>query len=313
MQNAEQLNASQSQFLIHNFPSSYSKVNAQHHDGKNEADHPGEEASNHFDGLAVFVVVESESLEESRETVLQMEPDDGEKQQVADDDVQHLEFLAGLMVEVGLHRHAGGFEHGLVVFVEVGHPGAFGGIFAMRLGVGNGLRLRRLHRHDLFGVRHISPLRDAHLHEIKVHEMQQEAGEDEDARPDLEFGTRVSLGAIGFLVAHGPRHLVGDGQPKRQKYMQQQSGKQPHFEHFDDDVSAHEMAEGVVPLAAVVPQNEQVGTGVEQQKETQEGAQQRHKDFLGNGMDFGDVHKNIIRCGYFNSFLPSTSSNTHIC
>ena len=94
----------------------------------------------------------------------------------------------------------------------------------------------------------------------------------------------------GFLVANGASHLVGHRQPNGQNSMKQQCGKQADFEHLDDDVGTHEVTEGVVPLAAVMPQNEQVGAGMKQQEETQESAQGADEDFLGNGMDFREVH-----------------------
>lgn len=87
----------------------------------------------------------------------------------------------------------------------------------------------------------------------------------------MDFRAFVGLGPRGLFVAHGARHPVRDGQPKCQNRMEQQSPKQPHFKHLDDDVGAHEVAKSIVPFAAVMPQNEQVGAGVEQQEETQEG------------------------------------------
>ena len=102
----------------------------------------------------------------------------------------------------------------------------------------------------------------------------------------------MRLRARRLLVVHRPRPLVEDGQPEAECGMEQQGGKQPHFEHLYYNVSAHEMAEGVVPFAAVVPQEEQVGAGVKQQEETQESAQCGHEDLFGDRVDFGEVHFN---------------------
>ena len=72
--------------------------------------------------------------------------------------------------------------------------------------------------------------------------------------------------------------------------MEQQRGEKPHLKHLDDIIGAHEVAESVVPFAAVVPQDKQVGAGMEQQEETQESAQCADEDFLRDGVDFGEVH-----------------------
>ena len=51
----------------------------------------------------------------------------------------------------------------------------------------------------------------AQLDEEEIHEMQQEAGNEEDARPDLQFRACVCLGTLWLMVALRTRHLVGDG------------------------------------------------------------------------------------------------------
>ena len=97
--------------------------------------------------------------------------------------------------------------------------------------------------------------------------MQQKAGDDKDARPDLQFGTRVRLAALRFVVAFGSRHFVGDGKPNRQGNVEQKCTQQDDFKHFDDVVGTHEVTESVVPSAAVVSQDTQIRRGMEQQED----------------------------------------------
>ena len=131
----------------------------------------------------------------------------------------------------------------------------------------------------------------AEFDEEEIHEMQQQACDDEDARPHLQLRASMGLGALWFLVAFGSRHAVGDGQPKCQTNVEQEDAEQHDFEHLDDDVGTHEVAEDVVPCAAVVAQDAEVGAGVEQQEQAKESAQQGHEDFLADGMDFGEIHR----------------------
>ena len=76
--------------------------------------------------------------------------------------------------------------------------------------------------------------------------------------------------------------------------MEQQGSEQNDLKDFDDLVGAHEVAEGVVPGTAIVAQDAQVGTGMEQQEDAQENAEQRHDYLLGDGMYFREVHIGII-------------------
>ena len=63
------------------------------------------------------------------------------------------------------------------------------------------------------------------------------------------------------------------------------------------------MAEGVIPFAAVMPQNEQVGAGVKQQEETQESAQGTNEDLFANGMNFWEVHVRVVFVCKITGFL----------
>ena len=120
----------------------------------------------------------------------------------------------------------------------------------------------------------------------KVHD---EAFEDENARPYLQFGPRMCFRPLGFAVAFGTSQTVDDGQLKCQGNMEQQCPKQHNLKGFHDMVADHEIAESVVPSTAVVAQNAEVGAGVEKQEKTEKCTQKGNEDFLRDGMDFGDV------------------------
>ena len=92
----------------------------------------------------------------------------------------------------------------------------------------------------------------AEFDEVEIREMRDKAYQEQDACPDLQFRACVRLGALGFVVAFWSRHLVGDGQPDGQDDVEQQGTEQHDLEGFHDIVGAHEVAEGVVPCAAVV-------------------------------------------------------------
>ena len=154
----------------------------------------------------------------------------------------------------------------------------------MLLGIVECVGLRGFQGNDVFRFGQIFSFHQANLHEIEVGEVQDEAGEDEDARPHLQFGTSVRFGALRLMVALRTSHFVGNGQPNGQNHMQQQYGKQAYFHHLYDDVGAHEVAECVVPFTTVMSQNEEIGAGVKQQEETQESAQSTNEDLLGDGM-----------------------------
>ena len=68
----------------------------------------------------------------------QVEPYDGKEHQIGNDDVQNLEFFAGLVVEVRFDFKSGGFKNNLVLFVEVGEPILLGGVFALLFGITDG-------------------------------------------------------------------------------------------------------------------------------------------------------------------------------
>ena len=104
----------------------------------------------------------------------------------------------------------------------------------------------------------------------------------------------MGLGSLWFVVAFGPCQPVGDGQPKGQCDVEQQSSEKDDLKDLHDVVGAHEVAESVVPCTAVVTQNAEIGAGMKQQEETQESAQQRYQDLLRNRMDFWKVHIGIV-------------------
>ena len=88
--------------------------------------------------------------------------------------------------------------------------------------------------------------------------------------------------------------------------MQQQGAEQHDFEGFHDIVGAHEVAEGVVPCATVVTQYTKVGTGVEQQEETQEGTEQCHKDFFADRVNLREVHVEEVSDGKDTDFFSKS-------
>ena len=140
-----------------------------------------------------------------------MEPDHYKKHEVGNDNVQDLEFFPGLVVEVWFDLKSGGFQSYLVFFVEVGKPCAFGRQFAFLFSITDRLWLCGFHFHEFLRRYHVFTLHQANLYEIEVGEMQDEASEDEDACPHLQFGTGVCFGALRLVVALGSCHLVGDG------------------------------------------------------------------------------------------------------
>ena len=61
----------------------------------------------------------------------------------------------------------------------------------------------------------------AEFDEEEIREMQQQACQEQNACPHLQFRARVRLRALRFVVAFGSRHLVGDGQPEGQDNVEQ--------------------------------------------------------------------------------------------
>lgn len=173
--------------------------------GKHQADHGGINDADNLDSLAVFIIVEAQSLEHSREAVAHMEPNDDKEYKVSDGNVRDLELFTCLLVEVKVAVNPTEFDK-----EEIG-------------------------------------------------EMQQEASDDEDARPHLQFRASVRLGALRFFVTFGSSHLVGDGQPDGQDDVEQQGTKQYNLKGFHNIVGAHKITKGVVPRAAVVTQDAEVG------------------------------------------------------
>ena len=116
-----------------------SEIHPDDHDSEHQAHYPGIDLAKHLNGFAVFVVIQPESLEDSGEAVSQMEPNHHEKHQVGNDDMQDLEFLTGLVIEVGLDFKSGGLKNSLVLFVEVGEPILLGRVFAVLLSIADGV------------------------------------------------------------------------------------------------------------------------------------------------------------------------------
>ena len=186
--------------------------------GEHQADYRGKDNTDNLDGLTVFIVVKSQGLEDGREAVAHVEPDDDKEDEIGDGDMGDLELCSRLLVKIKVTINPSEFD------------------------------------------------------EEEIGEMQQQAGDDEDACPDLQLGSCVGLGALRLVVALGSCLLVGDGQPKRQDDVEQQGTEQYDFEGFYDIVGAHEVTEGIVPRAAVITQDAQVGRGVEQKEDAQESA-----------------------------------------
>ena len=67
--------------------------------------------------------------------------------------------------------------------------------------------------------------------------------------------------------------------------MEQKSAQQNDLEHFHHIVCTHEIAESVIPFAAIVAQDAQIGTSMEKQKDAQESTQQCHENLLGDGVN----------------------------
>ena len=125
--------------------------------GKHQADHGGINDADNLDSFAIFIIIETQSLEHSREAVTHMEPDNNEENQIGDGDIWDLKHRAGLMVKVQIAVNPSKFN------------------------------------------------------EEEMREMQQEAGDDEDACPDLQLRACMRLGTLGFMVAFWACPLVGDG------------------------------------------------------------------------------------------------------
>lgn len=145
---------------------------------------------------------------------------------------------------------------------------------------------------DLLGLQflhldHVFAFDPADFDEVELAEVYHQEGEDEDAGPHHEFGARVGFGALALLVARGSGQTVGDDEPKRQQDVQRDDAEEDDFEDLHHPVGAHEVAEGGVPGAVVVAQDEEVGRHVEQQEEQQEGAHAGDEHLLCDGVDLG--------------------------
>ena len=68
--------------------------------GEHQADDRGEEYADNLDGATVFIVVKSQSLEDGREAVAHVEPNDDEENEIGDGNMGDLELLVGLLVKV---------------------------------------------------------------------------------------------------------------------------------------------------------------------------------------------------------------------
>ena len=86
----------------------------------------------------------------------------------------------------------------------------------------------------------------------------------------------MGLALLGLVVAGGTGQPVGQRQPEGQQDVQYDDAEQHNLKGLDYPVSTHEMAEGRVPGAFVVAQDEEVRCGVEQQEYQGKDAYQHH-------------------------------------
>ena len=117
--------------------------------------------------------------------------------------------------------------------------------------------------------------------------MHNEEREDKDASPHHQLGAGMGLAFAGLMVTHRAGQTVGEPEPRGEADVQSNETEQHYLKDLHNVVGAHEMAERAVPGTVVVPQDAEVGTGVEQQEDEQESAQQGDTYLLGDGMDFG--------------------------
>lgn len=145
---------------------------------------------------------------------------------------------------------------------------------------------------DLFALQllhldHVFALYPAGFDEVELAGVHHQEDQNQHTAQYHELRRRVSPRALALAVALGARQAVGNGEPQRQQDMQGDDTEQDDLEYLHHPVRAHEMAEGGVPRAVVMAQDEDVGRHVEQQEEEQECAHQGHKHLLRDGMDFG--------------------------
>ena len=77
---------------------------------KHQADDCGIDDADNFDGLAVFEIVKSKSLEHGRETVAHVKPNHNGEQQITDGNMWYLELLTRLLVKVEIAVHEADFH-----------------------------------------------------------------------------------------------------------------------------------------------------------------------------------------------------------
>lgn len=247
---------------------------AQWHNGEAEDDDPGVDDTEDFDQAAVLVVVEAEGLEGRLEAVADVDADDGEEDEVAQHDVPDAEFLSSHVVEVGLEL---GFGEGLLQHVALS-----GADLAYPLHVFAGFALvDEAHEghlslfadflvgavdDEVLGLDHIGAFYEVEFHEVEVVEVEDDAHEQQAAGDHHEFASFAGLGLAGFFVAHRTVAAVLEPQIGGEAEVQDEASEEDYLEDLDEDVGAHEVAEGAVGVAAVFGQDKQVGCHVEQQE-----------------------------------------------
>lgn len=85
--------------------------------------------------------------------------------------------------------------------------------------------------------------------------MEEETGDDKDARPDLQLRAHMCLTALRLMVAFRTCYFIGERQPNRQSDVEKERAQQNDLKGFDDIIGAHEITKVIIPNASVVAQD----------------------------------------------------------
>ena len=139
---------------------------------------------------------------------------------------------------------------------------------------------------DFFDLDHIFTLNQAYFNKIEIEEVNDKQAENEDTCNHHQLRILMGLGTLLFVVAHGARHTVGNGQPEGENNVEQKHCEKHYLEDFDHPVRTHKVAESRVPSTVVVAQDEEVGCHVEQQEQQQEPSHAAHQELFSDRVDF---------------------------